>query len=251
MKQNGILDHEHRPPGGCNLSDDCPTKGEKLLKVIKMNLTASGSCEGEELDFNGHSCDLCLKMVQEADVDNVRDVRCEKCKLDGRLFASDIGNESLFEAAKKGNLETVQTILDLNNIDINFKDWHGRTALGWAAFKGHVNVVQALVNHKDIQVNVAENHNSTPIGTAAEFGHDKVVELLVDRTSTEFINKADNDGDFPLQTAVHFGHERVVEVLLRHPGIDLGKRDIRTNRTPLEWAREKGNKRMIKMLEDA
>ena len=61
MRQHGILDHEHRPPGGCNLSNDCPTKGEKLLRVIKLDLNASGNCEGEELD-QGVWCDLCLKM---------------------------------------------------------------------------------------------------------------------------------------------------------------------------------------------
>ena len=68
MKQNGILDHEHRPPGGCKLSNDCPTKEEKLLRVIKLHLNASGSCEDEELDLKGDWCDLCLKIGPISDV---------------------------------------------------------------------------------------------------------------------------------------------------------------------------------------
>ena len=62
MKQGGVLDHEYRAHGGCNLKDDCPAKGEKLLKVIKLDLNASGDCEGEEVDLKGDWCDLCLKM---------------------------------------------------------------------------------------------------------------------------------------------------------------------------------------------
>ena len=62
MEQIGVLDHELRPKGGCTLSDDCPAKGEQLLKVIKMEKNASGSYEGEEIDLKGDWCDLCLKM---------------------------------------------------------------------------------------------------------------------------------------------------------------------------------------------
>ena len=62
MKINGLLDHKHRPQGGCNLGDDCPAKEEKLLKVIKLDLNASGDCEGEEIDLKGDWCDLCLKL---------------------------------------------------------------------------------------------------------------------------------------------------------------------------------------------
>ena len=63
MKQGGVLDHEHRAHGGCNrLGDDCPAKGERLLRVIKVDLNASGDCEGEEIDLRGKWCDLCLKI---------------------------------------------------------------------------------------------------------------------------------------------------------------------------------------------
>ena len=83
MKQNGILDHEYRPPGGCKLSHDCPAKGEKLLRVIKLNLNnTAGAHEGEELDLKGDCCDLCLKM---GPMPVVR-FTClyEKCRLHGK-----------------------------------------------------------------------------------------------------------------------------------------------------------------------
>ena len=83
MKQCGVLNHEHQPPGGCKLSDDCLTKGKKVIKVIKLNLNnAPGACEGEELDLRGDWCDLCLKM---GPISVVR-FTClnEKCRLHGR-----------------------------------------------------------------------------------------------------------------------------------------------------------------------
>ena len=82
MKQYGVLDHEYRPKGGCRLRDDCPAKGEKLLKVMKLDLNSSGDCEGEEIDLKGDWCDLCLKMVP---ISAIR-FTClnEKCYLHGK-----------------------------------------------------------------------------------------------------------------------------------------------------------------------
>merc|ERR1712012_1412369 len=56
-----VLDHEHLPKGGCRLGDDCPAKGEKIIKVIKLDLYDSGNCMGEEHDLKGDWCDICLK----------------------------------------------------------------------------------------------------------------------------------------------------------------------------------------------
>ena len=81
MKSRGVLRHEHRPD--CELGDDCPAKGEKLLRVIKLHLkNASGACEGEELDLKGDWCDLCLEMGPMS----VVRFTClnEKCGLHGR-----------------------------------------------------------------------------------------------------------------------------------------------------------------------
>lgn len=82
MKQGGILDHEHSPQGGCVFRDNCPAKGDKLLRVIKLDLNASGNCEGEELDLKGDWCDLCLKMGPTSVV--VFTCLNEKCPVHGK-----------------------------------------------------------------------------------------------------------------------------------------------------------------------
>ena len=89
MKQRGVLAHEHRPQGGCILRHDCPAKGDKLLKVIKVDLNASGSCVGEELHLKGDWCDLCLQPSWDyMGTTSVVRFTClnEKCCLHGKGF---------------------------------------------------------------------------------------------------------------------------------------------------------------------
>ena len=88
MKLDGILDHQHRPPGGCKLSEDCRAKEKKLLRVIKLHLNASGACEDEEFDLRGDWCDLCLKIGPMSDVE----FTCsnEKCQLHGKGYSFDL-----------------------------------------------------------------------------------------------------------------------------------------------------------------
>ena len=88
MKEMGVLDHEHLPPGGCKLREICPTKSEKLLKVIKLDLNGSGSYVGKELHLKGDWCDMCLKM----DLISVVIFKClnEKCRLHGKEFTFNL-----------------------------------------------------------------------------------------------------------------------------------------------------------------
>ena len=89
------------------------------------------------------------------------------------------GFSMLHIAVGKEHEWTVEFLLRHESIDINLKDGHGRTALGWASINGSVNIVQALLNHNDIRVNVADSQKMTPIGWAAYFGHAQVLELLL------------------------------------------------------------------------
>ena len=57
------------------------------------------------------------------------------------------------EAAKDGDLSTVQKLVDV--VNVNFQENDGCTALWNAAWKGHMDVVQFLVSRKDVDVNLA------------------------------------------------------------------------------------------------
>lgn len=61
-------------------------------------------------------------------------------------------NEELLNASIRGNIETVQTLLD-KGADVNAKNNGGYTALWWASFNGHADIVKLLIeNGADINV---------------------------------------------------------------------------------------------------
>ena len=62
-------------------------------------------------------------------------------------------NIDFIQAAKNGDLTTVQSLVD--KVKINSKDGTGCTALNNAATYGHLDVVQFLLARKDVDVNLA------------------------------------------------------------------------------------------------
>lgn len=85
----------------------------------------------------------------------------------------------IIEATKHGHVEMIK-ILILGEVDINFKDNHGMSALSWAAKRGYADIAQILLNNgadpdsKDI-------YGWTPTNWAIQNRHFKIVKLLKKR----------------------------------------------------------------------
>jgi len=77
--------------------------------------------------------------------------------------------EKLIEAAKRGSVADVRTIVHGRADLINQRDLIGATALHYAAFGGHRSVVQALVE-KGAEINARDSEfGATPAGWAIEY----------------------------------------------------------------------------------
>jgi ankyrin repeat protein len=77
--------------------------------------------------------------------------------------------ERLIEAAKRGDLADVRTILRSHADLINQRDQTGATALHHAAFGGHRSVVQELVR-QGAEINATDSQfGATPTGWAIEY----------------------------------------------------------------------------------
>lgn len=85
--------------------------------------------------------------------------------------------DSLFTAARKGDLRAVRRILE-RGASINGRDQNGWTALHRASFKGHVDIVRILIE-KCVDVDAKDRDGYTALHCATESGHTDVVELLV------------------------------------------------------------------------
>ncbi len=92
------------------------------------------------------------------------------------LAAAD-PKEDLLAAARRGDAETVRTLL-ARGADVNARTPYGATPLALAADKGHVEVVKVLLEHK-ADVNSKDTfYKATPLTWAYSRGHAAVVALL-------------------------------------------------------------------------
>ena len=137
MRFRGVLDHQHRPPGGCQLGDDCPAKGKKFLKTIRLNLNnTSGAHEVEELDLKGDWCDLCLEMGkmsvvtftclhEKCTVHRKSYHLCSFCAEHGtvKCLYSELQFQHIFPGAHKYEriLNCVKCRIELNSKRVGFK----------------------------------------------------------------------------------------------------------------------------------
>lgn len=93
-------------------------------------------------------------------------------------------DESLLDAAEKGDLKTVDTLLRLG-ADVNYSDDIGYCALAIAAERGHEAVVRRLLQEETIDTTIEFKESEDGIGEgialhiAAFNGYDNIVKMLV------------------------------------------------------------------------
>ncbi|TAJ10764.1 MAG: peptidase C14 [Nitrospirae bacterium] len=162
------------------------------------------------------------------------------------------GEVPLVGAAQNGKMEVVQFLLS-HGADVNKADDFERTALHAAAAGGHLSIVQLLLE-RGANVNSQNRFKFTPLSSAASAGHAQVVKLLLDRGAD--VSIPDYWGTQPLWWAVRGnGNAEIVQMLLEHgadPGVKGREIDIMQDwRPPLTVAQEKGNTRVIRLLQQA
>ena len=98
------------------------------------------------------------------------------CCIPASTWAHSGGNHPLINAAGRGDLLQVKTLL-ATKIDVNDGAGRGITALLVASQNGHRSIVQALLSAK-ADVNIKTRNGDTPLIAATQTGHEEVVQLL-------------------------------------------------------------------------
>jgi ankyrin repeat protein len=133
------------------------------------------------------------------------------------VLSAKVKGEELEYAARSGNTDEILRLWRENGatLDVEYKDFNGRTPLHWTATYGHRKACRALVSTCRANVDSRSSSGLTPLILAA------------------FSNRL-----------------QCVEVLLEL-GADIAPRDSDYMRTALEWAREKGHAEVVALLEAA
>uniref|UniRef100_A0A8C8DXS0 Poly [ADP-ribose] polymerase n=1 Tax=Oryzias sinensis TaxID=183150 RepID=A0A8C8DXS0_9TELE len=157
-------------------------------------------------------------------------------------FGADAAIVSLqgFTAAQMGN-EAVQQILNENlptrNSDVDYRFLE-------AAKAGDLDTVQQLCTPQNVNCRDLEGRHSTPLHFAAGYNRVAVVEYLLHHGAD--VHAKDKGGLVPLHNACSYGHYEVAELLVRH-GASVNVADL-WKFTPLHEAAAKGKYEICKLL---
>jgi hypothetical protein len=151
--------------------------------------------------------------------------------------------EPVVEAAKKGDLQTVKTILAQDPSKLNATDESNYTALHWACMRAHWDVAKFLID-KGADLNVVGGDGGTQINWAVHHDNVEIIKLMVEKGAK--LNIRNQWGMTELHTAIWRGCIRVVEYLLDH-GSDP---TIKTNEgwTAMHYAYRSGHDNVIDLL---
>lgn len=86
-------------------------------------------------------------------------------------------------AAKEGHEAVVALLLENDEVEVDSRDYEGRTPLWFAAMQGQEAVVRPMLESGKVDVNSKDRYGQTPLLRAAEEGHETVVRLLLANSS--------------------------------------------------------------------
>ena len=153
--------------------------------------------------------------------------------------------ESIVEAAKNGDFQTVKTILAEDLSKLNATDQGKYTSLHWACMRAHWDIAEYLIK-KGADLNVVGGDGGTQINWAVHHDNVDIIRLMVEKGAK--LNIRNQWGMTELHTAIWRGNINVVEYLLDH-GSDP---NIKTNEgwTAMHYAYRSGHDNVIAMLKE-
>ncbi len=148
-------------------------------------------------------------------------------------------------AAKEGNLQLVQALIDKYN-QLNNLDKAGNTALGYAAAFGKIEVMKGLLKTGLV---VANNNGATALHVAAAFGQNEAAKWLLEQKDGNDkllfdINTPDKAGRTALHSAAQSGKIEVMKELLKTGLVVANNKGA----TALHYAAANGHTEIVKWL---
>ena len=151
----------------------------------------------------------------------------------------------LHEAAKAGDLDSVNHFITVHMADVDAKDHVSNTPLHRAAYYGRTSVVSVLIAAgAEVNAKRSESDGDTPLHIAAKQGNASVVSILI--AAGAEVNAKDNNGSTPLHWAAFYGHASVVSVLIA-AGAEVNAKN-NYGSTPLHMAAYYGRASVVSVL---
>lgn len=141
----------------------------------------------------------------------------------------------LHYAASHGNVRRIQEIIHKSGvINLNKKDYYGKTPLYWAAYKGHKLCMEELLKF-GAKVNTQCRHGGTPLHAVVSL-YPECALLLIKNGAD--VNQSDNWGVTPIYLAATNGQLEVIHYLIA-AGAHLNIRNKNTGELPKQLESKK------------
>ena len=155
-------------------------------------------------------------------------------------FGNDV---PLVEAARKGDLEAVRSLLQAH-ADVNAVQGDGVTALAWAVHRDDLEMAELLIG-AGANVNAANDYGVMPLSLACLNRNGVLVEKLVQAGADP--NAAQESGETPLMTCARTGATDAVKLLLAR-GANPNAKEARQRQTALMWAADGKQPEIVRSL---
>ncbi|KAM0739619.1 hypothetical protein ACQRIT_004803 [Beauveria bassiana] len=161
--------------------------------------------------------------AQEGHVEVVNLIEKRHVNIDARDY---LGRTALWLAADRGREKIVRILLKNRKRDRNaINRYIKKTPLSVAAEKGMLAAVEVLLGDALVDPALAIDSQHTPLYLAAQNGHEGVVQLLA-RAAPRTLDDANYTHTKPLMAAARGGHLGVVSWLLEQPQVNPVSRDL-------------------------
>lgn len=158
------------------------------------------------------------------------------------IFSFSICAQDVFEAARKGDLETMKTLFEADSTCINEKNSQDYNPLILACYYDQFEFVEFLIEKK-VALN-SVNKSATALQASSYKGSVKIVLLLLKYGANP--NIVDANGTSPLIYATQFQHFEILKLLLEYDA-DKGYKDLNGN-TALDYAEKLKIEKAIQIL---
>jgi hypothetical protein len=179
--------------------------------------------------------------ANKGEIDKVKSILAENPELVNTQ--DDRSYTALHIAAYLGDKDVVELLIT-NGGDVSFEDKDGRNPLHCAVCHEKKPATEVLIANK-ADVNAKDKNSRTALHFAASVGQHEIVELLIAKGAE--LNIGNKDGQTPLHLATYNGHEKVVKVLVDN-GVDVNNKS-KSGFTPLRIAMQKGHIAITNLLQ--
>ena len=151
-------------------------------------------------------------------------------------------NRELLIISKKGDKEKLLELLSSNQININFQNENGWSALHYSCDEGNLKIVDILIKSK-IDLNLKTNEKKTPLHIAVLRGYFDISKLLIENGAN--INTRDNEKNLPVHICASQGHDELLNFILEKNSTGVKVKNL-YGKTPLDLAIKESTKEIIK-----